>query len=70
VEPEVERLLTVTEVAQYLRLSNMTVYRLIRQGQLPAMRVGRSWRVREDDLTEFLAHAEHDQDDPEHHDLG
>jgi len=37
--------LTVAEVAETLRLSRMTVYRLIHSGELPAMRVGRSFRV-------------------------
>ncbi len=47
--------LTVGEVAQVLRVSNMTVYRLINAGQLPAVRVGKSYRVREEDLDAFLA---------------
>lgn len=47
--------LTVGEVAQMLRVSNMTVYRLINSGQLPAVRVGKSYRVREEDLDSFLA---------------
>ncbi len=37
--------LTVTEVADVMRLSKMTVYRLIHSGELPAIRVGRSFRV-------------------------
>lgn len=47
--------LTVGEVSQVLRVSNMTVYRLINAGQLPAARVGKSYRVREEDLDAFLA---------------
>lgn len=37
--------LTVAEVAEKLRVSRMTVYRLVHAGELPAMRVGRSYRV-------------------------
>ncbi len=48
------RLLTVGEVADVMRVSRMTVYRLIRRGQLKAIRVGRNYRVREDDLNEYL----------------
>ena len=48
------RLLTVGEVATVMRVSRMTVYRLIRRGQLKAIRVGRNYRVREDDLSEYL----------------
>lgn len=49
------RFLTVTEVAGVLRVSNMTVYRLINAGQLPAVRVGKSYRLREDDVDKYLA---------------
>ena len=42
---EKARFLTVQEVAQLMRVSSMTVYRLIRAGDLPAVRVGRSFRV-------------------------
>jgi excisionase family DNA binding protein len=51
-------LLTVAEVATVIRVSRMTVYRLIRRGQLKAIRVGRNYRVREDDLQRYLeSHA-------------
>jgi len=49
------RFLTVGEVARVLRVSNMTVYRLINSGRLPAVRVGRSFRLREEDLDHFVA---------------
>jgi excisionase family DNA binding protein len=49
------RFLTVAEVANLLRVSNMTVYRLISSGQLPAVRVGKSYRLREDDVDKYLA---------------
>jgi excisionase family DNA binding protein len=47
-------LLTVAEVADVLRVSNMTVYRLIKAGDLPALRVGKNYRIREADLSRFL----------------
>ncbi len=47
-------LLTVAEVADMLRVSTMTVYRLIRTGELPAVRVGRSYRVKRADLDAYL----------------
>ena len=49
------RYLTVREVASMLRVSNMTVYRLINAGELPAVRVGKSFRLREDDVDRYLA---------------
>jgi excisionase family DNA binding protein len=48
------RFQTVSEVAQVLRVSKMTVYRLIRQGDLPAVRIGRGFRIREDDVHRYL----------------
>lgn len=47
--------LTVAEVAGLLRVSTMTVYRLIKAGELAAVRVGKSYRVREDDVDRYLA---------------
>lgn len=52
--PGVARLLTVADVASVMRISRMTVYRLIRRGQLRAVRVGRNYRVREEDLKAYL----------------
>ena len=48
------RFLTVAEVAALLRVSNMTVYRLIGAGELAAVRVGKSYRLREDDVDKYL----------------
>ena len=49
------RFLTVAEVAGQLRVSTMTVYRLLKAGQLASVRVGKSYRVREDDVDRYLA---------------
>lgn len=48
------RLLTVREVADVMRVSTMTVYRLIRAGSLLAIRVGKHFRIREADLNRYL----------------
>ena len=49
------RLLTVQEVAGIMRVSNMTVYRLIRAGDLRAARVGRGYRIRAGDVDAYLS---------------
>lgn len=49
-----DRLLTVAEVAEHMRVSNMTVYRLIKGGTLPALRVGKNYRIRTRDLAAYL----------------
>jgi excisionase family DNA binding protein len=46
--------LTVAEVAAMMRVSKMTVYRLLHNGELPAVRVGRSFRVLEKDVDDYL----------------
>lgn len=49
------RFLTVAEVASIMRVSKMTVYRLVHGGELPAVRVGRSFRVPEDAVHTYLS---------------
>lgn len=48
------KFLTIAEVAATMRVSKMTVYRLVHNGDLPAVRVGRSFRVTEKDVNEYL----------------
>lgn len=48
------KFLTVAEVAAAMRVSKMTVYRLVHSGELPAVRVGRSFRVPEGDVQTYL----------------
>ncbi|RKR88775.1 excisionase family DNA binding protein [Micromonospora pisi] len=51
------RFLTVAEVATLMRVSKMTVYRLVHSGELTAVRVGRSFRVPEHAVHEYLRGA-------------
>ena len=48
------RFLTIAEVASAMRVSKMTVYRLVHSGELPAVRVGRSFRVPEQAVQSYL----------------
>ena len=48
------RFLTVAEVASIMRVSKMTVYRLVHSGELPAVRVGRSFRVHAKAVHDYL----------------
>ena len=48
------KFLTIAEVAAMMRVSKMTVYRLVHSGELPAVRVGRSFRVTEKDVNEYI----------------
>ncbi len=51
------RFLTVAEVAALMRVSKMTVYRLVQAGELSAVRVGRSYRVPEQAVHDYLQAA-------------
>jgi len=51
------KFLTVAEVAAVMRVSKMTVYRLVHSGELPAVRVGRSFRVSEQDVNDYLKNS-------------
>ena len=48
------RFLTIAEVASAMRVSKMTVYRLVHSGELPAVRGGRSFRVPEQAVHSYL----------------
>ena len=51
------KFLTVAEVAALMRVSKMTVYRMVHGGELPAVRVGRSFRVPEKAVHDYLRAA-------------
>jgi excisionase family DNA binding protein len=51
------KFLTVAEVANVMRVSKMTVYRMVHGGELPAVRVGRSFRVPEKAVHDYLRGA-------------
>jgi excisionase family DNA binding protein len=54
-QPARPRFLTPAEVADNLRVSAMTVYRLIKSGELRAARIGKSYRIREEDVDAYLS---------------
>jgi len=49
-----EKLMTVKEVAEYLRLDEHTVYRMARKGEIPAYKVARQWRFKKKMIKEWL----------------
>ena len=49
-----ETFLTTEEVLEYLQVNLRTVYRLIKAGKIPAVRVGRQWRFRKSDIDSWL----------------
>jgi len=53
-DPEGE-ILTLEEVASYLKAGKRTVYRLAQQGAIPAFKLGGSWRFRRSELDRWIA---------------
>jgi excisionase family DNA binding protein len=48
------KLLTITEVAERLRLTSQTIYKMIKRGTLPAIRVGSQWRIPVEKIEQWL----------------
>ena len=53
--PESDPIMTIDEVAEYLDLHPLTVRRLARDGEIPAFKVGRQWRIKRAILDRWLA---------------
>ncbi len=49
-----QAIMTIAQVAEYLQLSEMTTYKLVQEGKLPGFKIGRHWRIKRDDLDEFI----------------
>lgn len=54
---KLSRLMTVQQVMEYLGKSQTTVYGLLRSGELKGVKVGRDWRVKEEDLNDYVTAA-------------
>ncbi|NHN33223.1 helix-turn-helix domain-containing protein [Paenibacillus agricola] len=46
--------MTITQVAKYLQLSEVTTYKLVNEGTIPGFKIGRHWRVKKEDLSIFI----------------
>jgi excisionase family DNA binding protein len=53
---DADAVMTVTEVAEFLKLGESTIYRLAQTNKLPARKVGGVWRFSREALDEWLAH--------------
>ncbi len=50
-----DTILTITQTAEYLKVCEKTVRRLISRKELAASKVGKSWRIQKDDIEKYLA---------------
>lgn len=58
-------ILTVKDVADYLKVNERTIYRLATSGELPAFRVGASWRFRLNEIDTWISQQSHKDSDNE-----
>ena len=49
-----EKLLTINEIIEILKVSKLTIYRYIKAGKLPAYKVGRDYRIKQSEFDNFL----------------
>jgi len=50
----VQKLMTIKEMADYLRLSKVTVYKMTRQGKIPALKIGKQWRYNKSEIDTWV----------------
>jgi len=51
---EPSEVMTVDELAAYLKIPKSTLYKLVREGQIPSQKVGRHWRFRKETIDRWL----------------
>jgi excisionase family DNA binding protein len=56
-----DEILTVKQVADYLKVNERTIYRLAAHSEIPAFKVGNSWRFKRSDLERWIAEQQADQ---------
>ena len=59
-EAEPGDVMTIHELADYLRISRSTLYKLAQEGRVPCQKVGRHWRFRKQAIDNWLGHASKD----------
>ncbi len=56
-------IMTIQEVAEYLKLNQKTAYRLASEGEIPGFKVGGSWRFKRQDIERWIAQRTKTQKD-------
>jgi len=58
-----DSILTIKDVAQYLKVNERTIYRLAASGDIPAFKVGNSWRFKREDLENWMERQNNSKDE-------
>ncbi|EMD9274727.1 helix-turn-helix domain-containing protein [Cronobacter malonaticus] len=56
-----EQIMTVKDVASYLKLNERTVYRMAKSAKIPAFKVGTSWRFKREDIEKWIVEQKNDR---------
>ena len=54
-----KKVLTVKDIADYLDVHPMTIYKHVKDGNIPAFKVGASWRIRKESIKKWMEENEH-----------
>jgi excisionase family DNA binding protein len=54
-----KQVMTVKEIAEYLGVHPMTIYKYVQEGKIPAFKIGASWRIRRDSIKKWMDENEH-----------
>lgn len=49
-----DEIMTIAEVAAYLKISELTTYKFVQEGKIPGFKIGRHWRVKREDLANLI----------------
>ncbi len=61
---EMSDVLTIQELASYLKIPKSTLYKLVREGKIPSQKIGRHWRFRKGTIDRWLDEARPDEAEP------
>jgi len=53
-----KQVMTVKDIADYLHMHPMTIYRYLKEGKIPAFKIGTSWRIRRDSIQKWIKESE------------
>jgi len=54
-----KQVMTVKEIAEYMGVHPMTIYKYVQDGEIPAFKIGASWRIRRDSIKKWMDENEH-----------
>ncbi|MFH1853927.1 MAG: helix-turn-helix domain-containing protein [Candidatus Omnitrophota bacterium] len=57
-----KQVMTVKDIAEYLDMHPMTIYKLVKIGKIPAFKVGTSWRIKRESIKKWIEKNEHRKD--------